>query len=270
MLKGQKKDPHYGMKLTSMLNKKIMSEIRNGDYQHPGEEEAIKIVFKELNKNPERLMLDVGCGRGGTVAFLQKNGWGKLLGIDINKEVIQVAKNKYGQPDFPHFIACDVMQLEQKIGEFFGGNDQKIDVIYLFNSFFLFPDHVKALRELRKISHAKTVLIIFDYLDYGDYLEDPYMENGKLFLPHCIKQSELTDVFKLGGWAITKTINMDDDYIRWYKDLLRKIESYREVCSKKYGEEAFSFFQERYQHILDAFEEKHLGAVTIYAELVGK
>ena len=87
------------------MGKKILSIIRDGDYAHPGEEEAIELLFQHIQKNINRSMLDIGCGRGGTAHYLNANGWGDITGVDIDSDSIQYAKQQYKSLDF---ITCNL------------------------------------------------------------------------------------------------------------------------------------------------------------------
>lgn len=78
---------------TSYLqNKKFLSFIRNGDYAHAGEEEAIELAMSGIEKNPQRNILDVGCGLGGTANYLQtllsNNGWQLKSFEDVSTELL--------------------------------------------------------------------------------------------------------------------------------------------------------------------------------------
>ena len=264
-------DAHIGTDLTSKLSKQIMSEIREGDYNHPGGEEAIELVFSRFTKNPTDLLLDVGCGPGGTAEYLQKNGWGNVVGIDINDKIVEVAQQTYQRdrefPKFFHCNICDAVQTERTLNQALGSS-VKFDTIYLFNSFFLFPNHTAALQTLKRIAKPGANLIVYAYVDYGKYMEDPYMENDIALLQNCVKHSQINKIFSDTGWQVTEQVDMDDKYIQWYSELMKKIATGREMYSRKYGAENYAVFERRYQHILDALIEKQLGARTIYAENV--
>ena len=91
--------------MNSGLGKRILSLVREGDYAHPGEEEAIDLVFKNVVKNPNRKMLDVGCGLCGTAVYLEKNGYGRVTGIELNPEIVSIVNKRY--PNF-NIINADV------------------------------------------------------------------------------------------------------------------------------------------------------------------
>ena len=57
----------------------ILSLVREGDYAHPGEEEAILLTLDPLKKDPNRVVLDVGCGLGKPRTMLKSMAGAMLL-----------------------------------------------------------------------------------------------------------------------------------------------------------------------------------------------
>ena len=79
--------------MNSFDGKRLLALVRGGDYAHAGEEEAIEIAFRGMAKRPEQSILDVGCGRGGTIAYLHRNGWtSTAAGIDRERDSIDYAR----------------------------------------------------------------------------------------------------------------------------------------------------------------------------------
>ena len=78
--------------MNSFEGKRILALIRDGDYAHAGEDEAIERSFRSIPKDPGNWMLDVGCGRGGSADYLRRNGWGHVEGIDRDAESIEYAR----------------------------------------------------------------------------------------------------------------------------------------------------------------------------------
>jgi hypothetical protein len=68
------------MNMNSFEGKRILALIREGDYAHAGEEEAIERVFRAVPKQAGSWLLDVGCGRGGSAEYLRRRGWGRVEG----------------------------------------------------------------------------------------------------------------------------------------------------------------------------------------------
>ena len=78
------------MNMNSFEGKRILALVREGDYAHAGEEEAIERSFRSIPKVSDRWMLDVGCGRGGSADYIRRNGWGHVEGIDRDAESLRL------------------------------------------------------------------------------------------------------------------------------------------------------------------------------------
>ena len=105
------------MNMNSFEGKRILALIRDGDYAHAGEEEAIERALRSIPKNPRNWILDVGCGRGGSAEYLRRHGWGNLVGIDRENDSIEYAKAIY--PDV-EFHTCDVLDVPATVLWWFG------------------------------------------------------------------------------------------------------------------------------------------------------
>lgn len=238
------------MDMNSPTGKAILALVRKADYAHAGEEAAINIAFKDISKDPGRLLLDVGCGRGGAAKYIQDGGWGKVLGIDIDADSIQYAKMRY--PDI-EFMAADAMTLS-------GIFTRRFDLIYLFNAFYAFADHRKVLEELRRLSREEGRLVIFDYLIKCDRKIFPFKEWNPIDLSVSRK------LFADSGWRIVKTDDISPLYRKWYRELVLRIETASRSIISFAGEEWFDFVRSFYRGILDAVEKDMLGGAIVYAQ----
>src|SRR6201987_2367280 len=128
------------MRLNSFEGKRLLALARGGDYAHAGETEAIDLVWDALPKSPGQKILDAGCGRGGTAAYLYHAGGGQVTGIDIETESIHRAREAYPEISFE---TCPVEQAERVGRAIF-------DIVCCFNSFYAFPDQASALSALSR------------------------------------------------------------------------------------------------------------------------
>ena len=263
-----KNDPHQGMNITSVVNKDIMSQIRGGDYQHPGEEDAIEILFSEIEKKKESLFLDVGCGYGGSARYLFRKKWGKVIGIDINKDVVQIAKEKTcGSRESnlaPMFLTADVLDIDNVLRDSFS-HTLIFDVIYSMSSFFLLPEQQLTLTKLADVSRAGTKLLIFDYVNYKNYNPNSYLENGISLLPNVIHFEAIEDLFNASCWDVSSIKKIDGHFVLWYTELLSKIERNEAAIIEQYCKNTFDCFIKRYRHILNNLISGVLGGVIISA-----
>src|SRR6266566_2029395 len=129
------------MNMNSFEGKRILALIRDGDYAHAGEEEAIERALRSVPKNPQDWILDVGCGRGGSAEYLRRHGWGNLVGIDRDTDSIEYAKVTYPSCNFHN---RDVLEIPVTVR-------RKFDVIYMLNAFYAFANQRGALAALKKV-----------------------------------------------------------------------------------------------------------------------
>src|SRR5271155_6058680 len=100
------------MNMNSFEGKRILALIRDGDYAHAGEEEAIERPLRSIPKTGGACLLDGGCGRGGSAEYLRRRGWGHVEGIDRDNESIEYARATYPEVNFH---VCDVLDIPRTV-----------------------------------------------------------------------------------------------------------------------------------------------------------
>lgn len=241
--------------MNSYLGMRILALVREGDYAHAGEEEAIDIAMSRVEKDADRIILDAGCGRGGTADYLNKNGWGRVVGIDIQADSIKAARQNYPNVGF---LVCDVCEVDQRC-------DERPDIVCMFNAYYCFHDQPKALRALRKIAQPHTEMIVFDHVDRGGYQDNPLMDAGEPFLRNPPRLSEVRESLRRTGWQVSDISEIHDAYIGWYKSLLDKIERARDRITTAAGQRGYDHVHGLYQGLLNAALQMKLGAAIITA-----
>jgi SAM-dependent methyltransferase len=241
--------------MNSFEGMRILSLVRGGDYAHAGEEEAIDLAMKHVPKRRDQLILDAGCGRGGTAEYLRANGWGRIIGFDVEPTSIATARNAYPQVEF-HI--SDVGDADAKL-------DIKADAICMFNAFYCFPDQPRALRSLRELAKPEAKLVIFDHVDRGGYDSGLLLDAGAPFLPNPLKLSELPTLLHANGWRVDIIDEVHDDYIRWYTGLVSRIEFRRADIITIAGDAGYDHVHALYQGLLNAALKGTLGAAIVTA-----
>jgi len=242
--------------MNSYVGKQILALVREGDFAHAGEEEAITLAMDAVAKAPDQHILDAGCGRGGTAAYMQAHGWGRVTGIDVEPKSIAYARATY--PDVT-FQCCRIEDVATDLqGQF--------DVVTLFNVLYALPDHVDGLRALAARAAPKARLVVFDYVDLGTYQDAPLIDSGKPFLPNPLKQSDLGETLMRGGWRLQAVKDLNEDYARRYVALVDKITAKREAIEVLAGGDAFAHVLDLYSGLLSAIRQGRLGGAVITAE----
>jgi len=246
------------MNMNSFEGKRILALIRDGDYAHAGEEEAIERALHSVAKDPRNWILDVGCGRGGSAEYLRRHGWGNLMGIDRDNDSIAYATATY--PDI-EFHACDVLDVPAKV-------TREFDVVYLLNAFYAFADQRKALAALRKVAKPGARLVIFDYAISGPRTEKDLSVEGQVFIPHPIQLSAIGDLVRASRWEPGAVEDLSADYTRWYAAFVERIRRKQDEIEKVGGAEWYRFVLSMYSGLYDVISSRKLGGAIVHGTAV--
>jgi ubiquinone/menaquinone biosynthesis C-methylase UbiE len=238
------------MNMNSFEGKRILALVRDGDYAHAGEEEAIERSFRSIPKDPEQRMLDVGCGRGGSAEYLRRHGWGHVEGIDRDSDSIDYARATYPEIGFH---VCDVLDVPRTVTRTF-------DVIYMLNAFYAFDRQREALAELRKVAKPSAQLVIFDYTVGTNAGDSP-----NPMIPHAIRLSEIAAMLRDAGWEPGAIEDLNTEYARWYAKFVQRIQLKRAEIEKIGGSDWYNFVLSMYSGLHGVIAGGGLGGAIVHA-----
>jgi len=241
--------------MNSPTGKQILSIVRCGDYAHPGEEAAIELALRGFRPDASRTILDVGCGRGGTAHYLHDQGWGSVVGVDIDEASIDYAQAAY--PDV-EFLACDVSAASAHLA-------RRFDLICLFSSFYSFGDQPAALGQLCNLAGPRCSLVLFDYLDLSDDGNSLLVREDASSNWNPIKLDDVDQLFGNAGWAISEIRDVSAEYARWYGDLVSRIERRQGQIVDLADPAWYRFVRDFYGGMLESIERQILGGVVVTA-----
>jgi SAM-dependent methyltransferase len=241
--------------MNSPQGKAILALIRKGDFAHPGEEEAIEAVASGLPRSSIHRVLDVGCGRGGTANWFQQQGWGEVVGIDMDADSIDYAKKTYPQV---RFHACDVADLGRL-------SLPSFDLVYLFSSFYAFANQQAALGAIRNACREGAHLVIFDYTQPEDRTL-PAVLGTEIGRPIVLE--DLSTWMQARAWQPISVTDMTDSFVRWYEGMLRKVENNRQAILAMAGEDWYDYVGSWYGALRDALAGGEVGGSVIRAKAV--
>jgi ubiquinone/menaquinone biosynthesis C-methylase UbiE len=238
------------MNMNSFEGKRILALIREGDYAHAGEEEAIERAFRTVPKNSGQWLLDVGCGCGGSAGYLRRHGWGHVEGIDRDRESIEYARATYPEISFH---ACDVLDVPRTV-------TRSYDVIYMLNAFYAFADQREALAELRKVAKPAAQLVIFDYTVGPNAGDTP-----NPMMPHAIRLPEIAAMLRDAGWESSAIEDLSADYARWYAKFVERIQLKRAEIEKIGGADWYNFVLSMYSGLHGVIAQGMIGGAIVQA-----
>lgn len=234
----------------------LLANLRGGDYAHAGDKEAIDMVIKKiLSLSPEiqkGVCLDVGSGLGGTADYIYNLDFHSIYGIDLDQAAVEHAQKHYPQIQFLTANANDVAKLFNR--EFFS-------FIYLFNVLYAIEDKSSLLKNLHDVAKPGAILVLFDYTTEQTpfYLKDLA---GKPMHPIVLKELEKT--LKDTGWETIEIDDLSSHFLRWYRDLLDKIENEQEILDK-FSESDITKVKATFSTIYEWLKTSQLGGAVIYA-----
>jgi SAM-dependent methyltransferase len=238
------------MKMDEHDGKQFLATVRSADYAHAGEAESIDLAFATIAAaQPEWRVLDVGCGRGGTADYVNRHGWGHVVGVDIDSDAVEYAQNKFPNIEFS---ICNMHQ----VGERF---PNQFDLIYLFNVFYAASNKPAALASFRQSAKPGATLCIFDYVFYK-----PAEKLPAVFVDQRpITPEDLAKTLKDASWEAYVNRNLDQEYIEWYRKFLESFDD--PTLTKAYSRDVIESVRVRYMELLNSLENGVLGGVLLLA-----
>jgi SAM-dependent methyltransferase len=240
----------------------LLARLRNGDFSHPGDTEAIDILMRyitpHLNSLPLKI-LDVRCGRGGTANYIQTTTANILAitGIDIDDQAIYAAQKNYLNISFK---LTDIADIDQIIAD-------RYNLIYMFNVYYALPETLKkhSLLNLANIAERDAVLAISDYVSLCDNNAPLLDFAAKPMLP--VLMNDLKYLLNNSGWELLEEIDISDKYIAWYRDFLDKMHTKKIALLAEFTEDAYNQVANTFTAILNKIANNIWGGRICYVRL---
>ena len=117
-----------------------------GYTKHIGGSKATRELLELCNVSPEKVVLNVGCGAGGTTAFIVKNYGCHVVGVDIKENMIESARKwaqRKGVVEKTEFRVANAQDLPFE--------DNTFDILICESVNIFIPDKSKAMGEYKRV-----------------------------------------------------------------------------------------------------------------------
>ena len=147
------------------------------------------LSFVEINGS--KGFLEVGCGNGVVSKYLAKKFQGNVVGIDIDRGQIELARQKIGDIPNIHFLEADATKLPFA--------DNSFDVVISFGVLHHITDWLDALKEMKRVLRAKGYFIYADLI-YPERMTKIDSSSKHSFGLVTIRINELNSFIEEGGF----------------------------------------------------------------------
>jgi SAM-dependent methyltransferase len=241
--------------MNNATGKRLLALVRDGDYAHPGEEQANELLFAGVQPDARRRVLDAGCGGAGTAAWVQARGLGAVTGVEIDAATAQLARERHPE------VAVVEGDL-QRAGEVLSG---PFDLIYSMTAIYAAPDQAAVFRELGALAAPGAELRLLDYADPDGRFAAATAGNPSWGWWHPLQPRELLEVLAAAGWSSVKVRDLHPEFVRWYQDLCGRVARKRDDITHEFGRDWCEFVAKEYAGILDMVRAGGLGGVLVRA-----
>jgi SAM-dependent methyltransferase len=243
--------------MNNATGKRLLALVRDGDYAHPGEEEANHLLFAGLTRDPGRRVLDAGCGGAGTAAWVQAHGLGAVTGIDIDPETARLARERHPEVTV---VEGDL----QRAGETLTG---PFGLIYAMTALYAAPDQTAVFRELGALAAPGAELRLLEYADpHGRFAGETGGDLSRGWW-RPLRPRRLPALLVSAGWTAVEVRDLHPEFVYWYRELCGRIAAKRDEISRAFGDEWYAFVAREYATILEMVRSGVLGGVLARAHL---
>ena len=245
--------------MNSATGKRLLALVRDGDYAHPGEEEAIRLLLAGVCPDGRRRILDAGCGSGGTAAWIQARGYGAVTGLEIDAETVRLARGRH--PEIT-VVGGDV----QRAAEALSG---PFDLIYSMTALYAVPDQRAALKQLGALAAPSAELRLVEYADPAGRFAAATQEHPGNAWWQPLDPRRLDGLFAGSGWMPAEVRDLGLELERWYVDLCRRITDRRAAITRELGADWFELAHAEYAGILEMVRGGQLSGLLVRASAIG-
>ena len=117
-----------------------------------------KVLAQRVNVSKEDVVLDAGCGVGGSAIWLAKNIGCKVIGISLNEKQVKQANAFARKEAVEHLV-----RFQQNDYTNTGFADESFDVVWAIESVCYVPDKSEFIREAFRLLKKGGRLIVADF-----------------------------------------------------------------------------------------------------------
>jgi SAM-dependent methyltransferase len=241
--------------MNNATGKRVLALVRDGDYAHPGEEEANELLFAGIRPDPRRRVLDAGCGSAGTAAWVQTRGLGAVTGVEIDAATALLARERHPEVTI---VQGDL----QEAGRALAG---PFDLIYSMTAVYAAPDQAAVFHELGALAAPGAELRLLEYADPQESFAAATAGHTSWGWWQPLRPRELPALLTAAGWSAPEVRDLHPEFVLWYRELRERVAAKRQDIVREFGHDWYDFVAGEYAGILELVRVGVLGGVLVRA-----
>jgi SAM-dependent methyltransferase len=241
--------------MNNATGKRLLALVRDGDYAHPGEEDANALLFAGVPRDPRRRVLDAGCGGAGTASWVRRQGLGAVAGIEIDPATALLARERHPEVDI---VEGDLQHARRVLAGPF-------DLIYSMTAVYAVPDQAAVFGELAALAAPGAELRLLEYADPRGLFVPGTAGDPSLGWWRPLEPGKLPDLLSSAGWSTVEMRDLTPEFTLWYRRLCERIASRRRRIVGEFGQEWYEFVVREYAGILAMARAGVLGGLLVRA-----
>jgi len=241
--------------MNNATGKRLLALVRGADHAHPGEEEANRRLFAGLAPDPDRRILDAGCGGGGTAVWVQEHGYGTVTGMEIDADTVLLARERHPE------VAVVEGDLQTAAGVLAG----PFDLVYAMTALHAAPDQPAVFAQLGALAAPGAELRLLEYSDPHGRFAAATRGHPSWMRWRPLVPSALSGTLAAAGRSLVELQDLGPELTRWYEDLCLRIVAKQELIEREFGADWYESVAAEYNGILGSVRRGDLGGVVVHA-----
>ncbi|KAL3859677.1 hypothetical protein ACJMK2_009885 [Sinanodonta woodiana] len=212
-------------------------KIYGSTFVSTGGQDTTKEFVSKLDLKKDQVVLDVGCGIGGSAFYMAKEFGVKVVGIDLSTNMVNIglkrAKDVAVSEEQVQFEIADVTKRDYTPAMF--------DVIYSRDTILHIPEKLTLFKRFFKWLKPGGKLLISDYCcspgDHSDQFKSYVKQRGYTLLSPV----KYGNVLKEAGFCNVQADDRTDLFVACLQKELERITSIREEFIKEFSLEDYDY-----------------------------
>lgn len=198
----------------------LLELIWGEGFLSPGGPEAVREIVSGLDLT-DKLVLDIGCGLGGLDVILAREFGARVIGLDVERELVHRAVDRVEEAGLADRISCRLSEPGPlPLG------DEEVDVVFGKDSWIHVKDKQSFFNEIYRVLKPGGILTAGDWMrsdrPYGKDMEYFFKMEGLTY--HMDTLENYGDILRQCGFVDITLEDIADEYLvqghQEYADML--------------------------------------------------